>query len=469
MTEHTGGPFPEGSAPRRGLRRLVRSELPPTEPMRLVDRLAGSPYANPTIQVGGPDASARRAIDFALRLAETLFRFGAGALEVETSVIAVTAAFGLRSVEVDVTNQSVSINHAPKNATPISVLRVVRSSSTNYAGLVELHRLVTQIATASVTLPEAERRLQQLLIRPKPYPRWLVQAARAVFAGCIVTLLGGGPWGALIAAGTAVALGFVDRACKRWRVPEFFTTAFAAALVTGIALFFLWLQVPVPPGTVITGGILLLLPTARLVSAVQDGINGFPVTAAGRFLTAFLTFTALVAGIGVATAFGVQWGVGKDTVSQFTGVVPPIPVVLLLVAGATVLAAVTEQTLPRLLLPTACCGLAGYAVFLLMLAVGVGPRLAPAIAATAVGVIVRLVSLRLGAPPLVMTVPSILFLLTGLSIFRAMFAVTVAPDAPLDGVVGLFNALVVVLGVAAGVVLGDTLARPIRWRPRRRI
>ncbi|ABY22221.1 hypothetical protein RSal33209_0471 [Renibacterium salmoninarum ATCC 33209] len=101
-------------AAKRGLRRLVRGEAPPTAPMSIVDRLAGSPYANPMIQVGGVDNSARRAIDFSLLLAETMFRFGAGALEVETSIIAVTAAFGLRNVEVDITNQSININHAPK-------------------------------------------------------------------------------------------------------------------------------------------------------------------------------------------------------------------------------------------------------------------------------------------------------------------------------------------------------------------
>ena len=51
-----------------------------------------------------------------------------------------------------------------------------------------------------------------------------------------------------------------------------------------------------PPSIVVAGGILLLLPTGRLVSSVQDAINGFPVTAAGRFLSTILTFGAIVAG-----------------------------------------------------------------------------------------------------------------------------------------------------------------------------
>ena len=77
-----------------------------------------------------------------------------------------------------------------------------------------------------------------------------------------------------------------------------------------------------------------------------------------------------------------------------------------------------------------------------------------------VGILARIVALRLGAPQLVVAVPSILFLLVGLSIFRAMFVLTLTPDYSVTGVVGLFNALVVILAVAAGVVLGDNMARP---------
>lgn len=102
---------------KRMLRRLVQGENPPTAPMSIVDRLAGSPYANPIIHVGGVDASARKTIDFALHMAESMFRYGAGALEVETSIIAVTAALGLKNIEVDITNQSVQINYAPKEQT----------------------------------------------------------------------------------------------------------------------------------------------------------------------------------------------------------------------------------------------------------------------------------------------------------------------------------------------------------------
>ncbi|NYE96326.1 uncharacterized membrane protein YjjP (DUF1212 family) [Psychromicrobium silvestre] len=452
----------ENFAARRSLKRLVRSESPPTAPMSIVDRLAGSPYANPTIQVGGVDNSARKTIDFTLLLAETMFRFGAGALEVETTMIAVTAALGLRNIEVDITNQSVSINYAPKNATPITLLRVVRSWTNNYAGLARVHQLVTEIVSAKVDREEAQHRLRVILRDPKPYPRWMVTVASGIFAACVVAVIGGGLIGALIALGSTLLVGVLSRTLARWRVPDFFVTSMSSFLVTAIALTFVRFEVPIQPGAVVTGGILLLLPSGRLVSAVQDAINGFPVTAAGRFLSVFLTFGAIVSGIAVASAFGVLLGAEAKLVTEaVTATPPPLYIVLILILFATVLIGIAEQTLPRLLLPTALVGLAGYLVFYGVSHLGVGNRLAPAVAAAAVGIVARLLALRLGAPQLVVAVPSILFLLAGLSIFRAMFALTISDDSALDGVIDLFNALVVIMGVAAGVVLGDNLARPL--------
>ena len=454
----------ENLAAKRGLRRLVRSEAPPTAPMSIVERLAGSPYANPTIQVGGVDNSARRSIDFSLLLAETMFRFGAGALEVETSIIAVTAAFGLCNVEVDITNQSININYAPKNATPITLLRVVRSWTNNFAGLAEVHQLVTEIVAGDVSREQADRRLKAILNKPKPYPRWMVTLASGVFAACVVGVIGGGIWGALVALGSSVLVSLLNRRLAKWRVPDFFATAASAFLITVIALVFTGFQVPISPSAVITGGILLLLPSGRLVSAVQDAINGFPVTAAGRFLSVFLTFGAIVSGIAVASVLGVLLTDQNQNLLQNPDPVPPpLYLVLLLVTFATVLIGIAEQTLPKLLLPTAVAGLVGYLVLYVSALLGIGPRLAPAVAAVAVGVVARFVALRLGAPQLVVAVPSILFLLTGLSIFRAMFALTISTESSLEGVTGLFNALVVILGIAAGVVLGDNLARPL-WR-----
>ncbi|WP_082046237.1 threonine/serine ThrE exporter family protein [Arthrobacter sp. L77] len=448
------------AAARNVLRRLVQGEAPPTQAMSIVERLAGSPYANPMIQVGGPDAGARKALDFALNLAETMFRYGAGALEVETSIIAVTAAFGLDHIEVDITNQSVIINYSAKDQTPTTVLRVVRSWTNNYAGLTAIHRLVSDIADGGVSRTEAAQRLDEITHRPKPFPRWMVTAAFGIFSAAIVAFVGGTLLGSLVGFISCILVDLVSRKLGEWRVPEFFSVATSSALVTLIAMLFWWLEVPIAPALVVVGGILLLLPTGRLVSATQDAINGFPVTAAGRYLSAILVFAALVAGIAVALVAGSAIGIPELDVFESAGSQYPWPLVAVLVFIAVAMICIAEQTDVKLVIPTSLVAVAGYLLMISAVAAGVGYRLAPALAAILIGGLSRVVSLRLGAPQLVVAVPAVLFLYPGLSIFRSMYMLTIESEIVSDGALGLFNALTVVLAIAAGVVLGDNLARP---------
>ncbi|MFJ7751752.1 threonine/serine exporter ThrE family protein [Arthrobacter sp. NPDC097144] len=449
------------AAARRMLRKLVQGETPPTQAMSIVERLAGSPYANPLVRSAGPDASARKTLDLALGLAETMFRYGAGALEVETAIIAVTAAFGLDSIEVDITNQSVLLNYSPKDQTPITVMRVVRSWTNNYAGLGLVHQLVTDIIDDGITRAEAANRLNEITHRPKPFPRWAVTFSTGAFAAAIVGFIGGGPLASTVAFVSTFLVSLLQRVLGRWRVPDFFTTAASGFLVTAIAMIFWSFEVPITPGIVVAGGILLLLPTGRLVSAVQDAINGFPVTAAGRFLSAFLTFGALVAGIAVALVTGALLGVPRVDVTEVAGSQYPFVLTLLLLAVALATICVVEQSPLSLVLPTVLTGAAGFLVFELAELVGMGPRLTPAVSAIFIGIMARIIALRMGAPQLIVAVPAVLFLFPGLSIFRAMYGLSIASDDITVGAVGIFNALTVILAIAGGVVFGDNLARPL--------
>jgi uncharacterized membrane protein YjjP (DUF1212 family) len=433
--------------------------------MSIVDRLAGSPYANPMIQVGGVDASARKTIDFALHLAESMFRYGAGALEVETSIIAITAALGLKHIEVDITNQSVAINYAPKDQTPITLLRVVRSWTNNYAGLAQVHQLVTEIVAGGVGRDEAVRRLDEIVRSSKPFPRWMVTVAFAVFAAVFVGVLGGGLGASAVAFASNLLVSLLARQLGRWRTPDFFITASCAFLVTFIALLLSRFGSPVgiqiAPEIVVVGGILLLLPTGRLVSSVQDAINGFPVTAAGRFLSTILTFGALVTGIAVGFVVVAKTGMEPIDVTKTFPPAYPWWAIGVFVAIAVVAIGITEQTSWKLLLPTAAVGVIGYLVLIGGEALGIGPRFSPALAAVVIGLLGRVVALRMGAPQLVVAVPAALILLPGLTIFRSMYVLTIEESDILLGAGGMLNAGAIVLGVAAGIVLGDTLARPL--------
>ncbi|MGW9552478.1 threonine/serine exporter family protein [Citricoccus zhacaiensis] len=449
--------FSGGSA----FKRMMYSEPLPTQTLSMVDRIATSPYANPYLRTTrNADADARTTLDFALKLGETMFRFGAGALEVETSIIVVTQAFGVHETEVDITNQSIALNYAPSAKTPYSLHRVVRSWSQNYAGLALLHRLVAAVAAGEMDRDEAQQTLADIRHKPKPFPGWLTTVAAGLFSATFVVFIGGGVVGAGVALLSMMLMMTVVDVLGRARIPEFFSIMAGGFIATMIALVLYTLDVDLAPSLVVAGGIMLLLPSGRFVSAVQDAINGFPVTAAGRFVSAFLVFAALIAGIVAATVFASMLGVRELDLAQEPFADYPVWLLGILVFAAAIWNSIFEQSEWRLLLPTAVVSLAGYAVYVGAELIGVGSRLTPALAAVVIGALGRYVALRMGAPQLVVAVPGILFLLPGLTIFRSMYKIAMDTGEMMEGVIGLFNAAAIIMAIAAGVVLGDTIARP---------
>ncbi|BAS07436.1 hypothetical protein AHiyo4_08580 [Arthrobacter sp. Hiyo4] len=289
----------------------------------------------------------------------------------------------------------------------------------------------------------------------------MVTIAFGVFAAVFVGVLGGGPVSSGIAFVANIGVSLLARQLGRWRVPDFFTTAACSFGVTLTALLLWRFDLTNAPAIVVVGGILLLLPTGRLVSSVQDAINGFPVTAAGRFLSTLLTFGAIVAGIAVAFVVGAMTGMQPISVTQTFPPAYDLWVLVLFIAVAVLAIGVTEQTSLELLLPTAGVGVVGYLVLLGAASLGVGDRFSPALAAVVIGLLARVVALKMGAPQLVVAVPAALILLPGLTIFRSMYVLTIEESEILLGAGGMLNAGAIVLGTAGGIVLGDTLARPL--------
>ena len=455
--------------------RVVYGEHMPTQTIALVERLGSSAYgrrmrsrlsARKTDQDAAVDA--RTTLDFALKLGETMFSFGASSMDVESSIIVVTQAFGIHEIEIDLTNQAISLNYAPDSSrgeVPYTLQRVVRSWSTNFAGLGLLHRLVEEIADGETTRAEAQRRLVEIRRTPKPFPAWSEVIMAGVFCGLFVPFIGGTWRGALVGMVSTWIVFWLKIKVEKRGLPEIFSTMLGSFLATTIALTLHAVNVGIDPSLVIAGGIMILLPSSRFVAAVQDAINGFPLTAAGRLTSALLGYMGLMGGIMIGVIGSEIAGLPTlDLAEAPTGSELPALVLVLLVACAAMSDSIVEQATWKALIASGLVASAAYGVWLLFDGIGTGPRLTPAIAAMAVGFLGRIAALRLGFPQIVVVLPSMLFLLPGLAIFRALYEFTVESGSTLLGVAGIFNATVVVAAIAGGVVFGDILARPLTDR-----
>jgi len=398
-------------------------------------------------------------LDLALRIGEVQMASGAGAADATATMIAVTAAYGLRC-EVDVIFTSISVCcHRGSHAAPVTSQRVVRTRSLDYTRLSTVESLVRKITAGEITAEDATAELDRATSAPHPYPRWVATAAWGGMAGAITLLLGAGPLLALLSGVIAAMIDRIGRILNHRAIPYFFQQVVGGLLATGtaVALSAAGILPDVQLSLMVAAGIVVLLSGLSVVSAVQDAVTGYNVTAAGRTMEVTLASAGLIAGVAMALRVGAQLGlrvVGADVVPQ------PITTLPIQVFAGAFAAACFALASYAPWLVAAAAGAAGAGCYGLLLLTGTDAIIASAVAATLIGLSGALMSRRLRLAPLVVAVSGITPLLPGLSTYRAMYELTVNQNP--GGLSRLFLALGIALALAAGVVLGEFLAQPLR-------
>lgn len=473
---------------RSSLKSFVSSDQSLTQPMRGIARLAQRPFnvaANRADYVREKEA-AREVLNFSLRLAETMFHYGADTVDVDSAIVAVCAAYGLDDVEIDITNQSVIINYvsgidevddqtraidltgqgsANKERFSHTVMRVVRSWSENYAALDDIYKLINDITAGGLPRHRAERRLHKINTAKKPYSPMIIMLANIVAAFSLVLALGGSVSAGLVGGLVFLAIHFVNSLISRLKMPGFFMMAGGAGVVTFAAIYisddssiFSHLGFHVNAPHIVAAGLIMLLPTARLVSTVQDALNGFPLTAAGKFVSTGMSFLGIVVGLASAVAVLSVLSVSEldITETRFVGAHPVTAYLGFLIASLAF--AVTSQARTKTLFWIAVITTAGFWVhqsYTLAFGAGTG-RANTAFAALIIGLMSTYLAYKLHSPASIFYVPALTFLLPGLSVFRGLYLFTVEANSA-AGVPGMVSAIAIILSMASSVVLGSYL------------
>lgn len=424
----------------------------------------------------------RGVLELALRIGEAMLSLGAPAVDVTQAIDRVTRAFGLDGCQIDLTFTSITVSYDPASAgDPVTMMRVVVDRVPDYSRLARVMDLARGVGTAPVQPDHAAARLEavhaaldEVITAPQLYRRWVVTVAVAVVAAAVAVLLGGGPAVALMAGATSALIDRVVWALARWGLPPFFLQAAGAAVaaLVAVALYIALPLLPVDqqalrPSLVVASGIVVLLAGLSLVGAADDAISGFPVTAGARTFEVVLLTLGIVVGIGAVLDVARRLGVPL-VLLEAPSVTVAVPLQAA-AAGVVALAwAVASYSRPRAALVAAGVGSVAWVVFAGVAGLGAGPAVASAVAATVVGFVSESVGVRLGVPPIVTSVCGIVPLLPGLAIYRGLFEVVNDPAGDLvSGSTTLFGAVLVGLGLAAGVTLGEFLAAPVRLGARR--
>ncbi len=415
------------------------------------------------------DLHIRKVLDLTIRLAEVMLSSGAGTADVEATAQDVARAYHLTDCVVEIFVTTVFVSAPPTtDSPPITIVRSVQTRSTDYTRVADLDRLVGRITSGGVTVDEAHQAMDELTEQPHPYPRWLSTLGWAGFALGIALLFGGTWLTCILAALTAAVIDRAGRLMNKIRTPFFFQHAIGAMIATLVAVgeyYFFGLG----PTTLVATGIVMLLSGMTLVGAMQDAVTGYMVTAMARLGEAlFLTggiVVGILAGLQITELVGVRIELHVDATQTF--IVPhgtlPIALAVIGAAVAGVCFTVASYGPPRSALTAGFA--AGFAE-LLLIGLGharFGQVVATGIAAVGVGVFATVISIRRQAPALVTATAGIMPMLPGLAVFRAVFYLAVDEDFG-EGLQQLFSAAAVALALGAGVVLGEFIGSPLRYR-----
>ncbi|MFI9452740.1 threonine/serine exporter ThrE family protein [Amycolatopsis sp. NPDC052450] len=409
------------------------------------------------------DSTVNFVLDLALRIGEVQMSSGAGASDVTATIIALTSALGLPHCEVDVIFTSITVTcHRGTDMAPVTALRVVRSRSLDYTRLTQTETLVRRIVRGNIAAEEAQQELQRFTTAPHPYPRWVATAAWGGLAAFITLILGGSIDVALVALVISAVIDRLGRFLNRFALPFFFQQVIGGLVATlsAMAIVSSDLLTTDKPTLVVAAAVTVLLSGLSTVSAVQDAITGYYVTAAGRTTETALMSAGLIAGVVLALKIAVLLGLPLTPLPEVVSSTPQqLPIIIIGSVGASACFALASYSTLRAMIVAGAAGAIGGAVYGALMLTDFQAVSSSAVAATLVGFCGGVLARRLKVTPLVVAVSGITPLLPGLSTYRGLYQLGVEPGGNIST---LMTAVAIGLALAAGVVLGEYLAQPVR-------
>lgn len=406
----------------------------------------------------------QRTLDLALRVGDMLLANGAGAADVTATMSSIAHHLGLRQALVDVTFTTVHMSYqASPDDPPVAATRHVKQRETDFDDLTRADHLVRDLLSDEIDAEEARIRLAQIASTGHRTPRWAVTLGWGAIGAGIAMLIGGDWIVTLIAALAAIGLEILQRYLTRLRLPFFYAQVagglFASLLAVGVSA----VHPATDPSLVITASIVMLLAGLGFIGAIQDALTDFYLTAGARILEVMISTAGVIAGVSGGLTVGRLMGVdialdpGVSGLSQFPLVIGGAA----LSAGAFAFAAYAPS---RVLLPIAAIAGAAAGINLLLAENELGRAWPAAIAAIFIGLVSYTVAGRAQVPPLVIVVSGIVPLLPGLSIYRGL-SLLGADDY--SGILQMITAAAIAISLAAGVILGEYVAQPLRREARR--
>jgi uncharacterized membrane protein YjjP (DUF1212 family) len=407
-------------------------------------------------------------MDLCLRIGEMLMANGAGAADVTATMQSLAIHLGLRNADIDVTFTSLSMTfQTTPDDHPAVLIRRVKQRDIDYEDLTRADHLVRSVLADRLTLAEARTEAARIASTGHHTPRWAVTLAWGVMCAGVAFMLGGDARVIGVAALAGVVIDRLQLIMTRRRLPAFYLQVVGGGVATLLAVGAAAVSSEVEPSLAVTANIIMLLSGIGFMGALQDALSGFYLTASARIIEALLSTSGLIAGVSggltVAEIAGIEIG------RVVPGRVVPLDTLTVMAIGAGIAAAAfaaASYSPWRVVVPIAVIAAVAMLTSQGVHYAGFDRTWAAGVAALVIGLVSYAVAGWARVPVLVVVVSAIVPLLPGLSIFRGLSLLTAGGDSS-RGVLAMVTAASVALALAAGVILGEYLAQPLKREARR--
>ena len=419
---------------------------------------------HPVESDGLSDERVLRVLDLCMRVGEVLLSSGEAGADTSVTMARLAAAYGLTTVDVDVTFTSITMCcHRGTARTPIVSMRIVQYRTTDLTRLALVTRIVDQVVRGRMSLSAADAALVEAVTAPHPYPRWVATAGWAGLAAAVAVLLGAPPLVALTAFVVTAVIDRLGRVLGRFGVASFFLQMVGGLVATVSTLGLIAvgaLPENTTPSLVIAASITVLLSGLSLMGAVQDAISGAVVTAAGRAAEIAVLSAGLLTGVILGLRVGLWFGVPLNPAEPVAADLTRFGISTVAAAAVAATSALASYAPPRSLAAAAGAGALGWAAYGALTSFAhFGSVVSTGLAAVLVGVASEVLRRGTTVHRQVTVLSGIIPLLPGLTAYRGFYQLATGDDI-VDGLGTITLALAIGLALAAGVTAGQFVARP---------
>lgn len=414
-----------------------------------------------------------RALRLSMTVGDYLVAMGVAVSDVTDICLSITDRYCKRKVSIEIIATVLMFSQdRGDDREPLTLIRSVHNRNVNSALIQDIEDVINKIHEKKLSLEEAERCLEEVLANPRTYPRWALSMGSATISAGIGALLSGSPLMIFLSFIVGGLISYMLILLTKLRMPAFFIQVFAAAIATLAAALVTWLgdqgvtQLQgLDPNLIIIGGIIMLVAGLAIVSAVQDAIDEYYITANARILrvvmlTAGIIF-GVVAGLYIANDLGIDMVIDSDRALSYDTVGWQYLGAVMIAAGY----ALSVNTRIGGIILAGLVGAAGWAIYS-HTAPALTPIVASFIAAAAIGAGAALLARLLRTPATTLITAGIISLVPGLSLFNGLMIVIIGAEKAGSSVGSgesiLLNALILALAIAAGATFGNLVARPVR-------